>query len=51
MHPFPKFEELRDLIQIAKREDLRDDDVTSRLLIPEETIGVGTLPNGLCFAQ
>jgi len=43
MYPFPKFEELRDLIQIAKREDLRDDDVTSRLLIPEATIGVGTL--------
>jgi nicotinate-nucleotide pyrophosphorylase (carboxylating) len=41
--PFPKFEDICDIIQLARREDLRDDDVTSRLLIPEETIGVGTL--------
>src|SRR5262245_45918625 len=43
MHPFPPFEEFRELIQIAKREDLRDDDVTSRLLIDEKAIGVGTV--------
>jgi nicotinate-nucleotide pyrophosphorylase (carboxylating) len=43
MHPFPNYDELRELIQIAKREDLRDGDVTSRLLIPENKIGVGTL--------
>jgi nicotinate-nucleotide pyrophosphorylase (carboxylating) len=40
---FPKFEEIRDIIHLARREDLGTDDVTSRLLIPEETIGVGTL--------
>lgn len=43
MHPFPSFEQLRDLILFAKREDLGDDDVTSRLLVPEDKIGVGTL--------
>jgi nicotinate-nucleotide pyrophosphorylase (carboxylating) len=40
---FPKFEEIRDIIQLARREDLGNDDVTSRILVPEETIGVGTL--------
>jgi nicotinate-nucleotide pyrophosphorylase (carboxylating) len=40
---FPKFEDIRDIIHLARREDLQDDDVTSRLLVPEETIGVGTL--------
>jgi nicotinate-nucleotide pyrophosphorylase (carboxylating) len=40
---FPKFEEIRDIVQLARREDIGDDDVTSRLLIAEETIGVGTL--------
>lgn len=40
---FPKFEEVRELIQLARREDLRDDDVTSRLMIDETAIGVGTL--------
>ncbi len=43
MFPFPSYEQLRDLIQLARREDLGDGDVTSRLLVPEETIGVGTL--------
>jgi nicotinate-nucleotide pyrophosphorylase (carboxylating) len=43
MNAFPRYEELRELIQIAKREDLRDDDVTSRLMIPEQQTGVGTL--------
>jgi nicotinate-nucleotide pyrophosphorylase (carboxylating) len=38
-------ETLRALIQLAKAEDLgpETDDVTSRLSIPEDTIGVGTL--------
>ena len=40
---FPSYEELRDLIQLAKREDLGGDDVTSRLLVAEDQIGVGTL--------
>jgi nicotinate-nucleotide pyrophosphorylase (carboxylating) len=45
MYPFPSFEELRDLIHLAKREDLgaRNDDVTSRLMVPESAVGVGTL--------
>jgi nicotinate-nucleotide pyrophosphorylase (carboxylating) len=43
VYPFPSSDELRDLIQIAKREDLGDDDVTSRLLVPEDKVGVGTL--------
>lgn len=43
MFPFPAYEDLRDLIQLAKREDLRDDDVTSRFMIPPDVIGVGTL--------
>src|ERR1700733_5091600 len=43
MFPFPSHEDLRDLINLAKREDLGDDDVTSRLMILENTIGVGTL--------
>jgi nicotinate-nucleotide pyrophosphorylase (carboxylating) len=41
--PFPSESELRDLIQLAKREDNGNDDVTSRLLVPEDKIGVGTL--------
>src|SRR5258706_16355063 len=40
---FPPFEDLRELIQLAKREDLGGDDVTSRLLVDENQIGVGTL--------
>jgi nicotinate-nucleotide pyrophosphorylase (carboxylating) len=46
MHAFPTIEETRELIQLARREDLGPgggDDVTSRLLIPEGAIGVGTL--------
>src|SRR5439155_14785544 len=43
MYPFPSIDEIKDLIQLAKREDLRDDDVTSRLLIPENAVSVGTL--------
>src|SRR4051812_21708122 len=45
MLKFPPFEEIRELIALAKREDLgpSNDDVTSRLLIPEDKTGVGTL--------
>jgi nicotinate-nucleotide pyrophosphorylase (carboxylating) len=47
MHTFPAPEEIRDLIQLAKREDLGPrnggDDVTSRLLVGEDALGVGTL--------
>ena len=43
MVPFPTLAELRPLIDLARLEDLRDDDVTSRLLIDESTVGVGTL--------
>jgi nicotinate-nucleotide pyrophosphorylase (carboxylating) len=45
MYPFPKEDNLKEIIQLAKREDLgpTGDDVTSRLLIPEDAIGVGTL--------
>jgi nicotinate-nucleotide pyrophosphorylase (carboxylating) len=45
MQTFPPADEIRDLIQLAKREDLgpRNDDVTSRLLVAEDAIGVGTL--------
>ena len=45
MHTFPPAEEIRDLIQLARREDLgpRGDDVTSRLLVAEDAVGVATL--------
>jgi nicotinate-nucleotide pyrophosphorylase (carboxylating) len=43
MYPFPTQEEVKEIIQLAKREDLGGDDVTSRLLIAEDKIGVGTL--------
>src|SRR6059058_1719267 len=45
MHAFPRFEEIRELIQLARAEDLgpAGDDVTSRLLIAEDAAGVGTL--------
>lgn len=43
MNAFPTYENLRELIQLAKREDLRGDDVTSRLMVPEGKVGVGTL--------
>lgn len=43
MLTFPSYENLRELIQLAKREDLGHDDVTSRLMVPEDRIGVGTL--------
>lgn len=42
---FPSIDQVRDLILLARREDLgpAGDDVTSRLLIPEDAVGVGTL--------
>src|SRR3954465_14257157 len=45
MIPFPTIDEIKELIAIARRQDLgtAQDDVTSRLLIPEDKIGVGTL--------
>ncbi len=43
MYAFPAFEQLKDLIHLARREDLAEDDVTSRLMVPEQAIGVGTL--------
>jgi nicotinate-nucleotide pyrophosphorylase (carboxylating) len=43
MLQFPPYDQLRDLIQLAKREDFGADDVTSRLLVDEGAVGVGTL--------
>src|SRR5436190_1144460 len=43
MHAFPKSDQIKDLIQLARTEDLGSDDVTSRLLIDENVVGVGTL--------
>jgi nicotinate-nucleotide pyrophosphorylase (carboxylating) len=40
---FPKFERIADLIRLAREEDLGAEDVTSRLLIPEDAVGAGTL--------
>lgn len=45
MPPFPSQAQLSEIIQLAKREDLgpENTDVTSRLLVDENAIGVGTL--------
>jgi len=43
MYPFPSDDNLRELIRIAKEEDLRDDDVTSRLMVPEGKIACPSL--------
>src|SRR3954470_19487583 len=45
MQAFPTYEQLKDLIQMARREDLgaTGDDVTSRLLVSENAVSVGTL--------
>ena len=46
MYPFPPIDEIKDLIQLAKREDIgpgAGDDVTSRLTLPADQVGVGTL--------
>jgi nicotinate-nucleotide pyrophosphorylase (carboxylating) len=43
MYAFPSYSDLRPLIELARDEDLRGDDVTSRLMVPEDAVGVGTL--------
>jgi len=43
MYPFPTHDELKDLILLAKREDLGSGDVTSELIVAPDKIGVGTL--------
>src|SRR5277367_4622981 len=43
MSTFPTLAELKELIELARREDLGAGDVTSRLTIAEDAIGVGTL--------
>jgi nicotinate-nucleotide pyrophosphorylase (carboxylating) len=44
MEKFPTYDELKDLIQLARREDLGEEgDVTSRLLIPDDRVGVATV--------
>lgn len=43
MYQFPSYPEIRQLIELARDEDLRGDDVTSRLMVPEGAVGVGTL--------
>ncbi len=40
---FPAYEEIAELIIRARDEDMRGDDVTSRLLIPADQEGVGTI--------
>ena len=42
MYPFPTYDQLKDLIQLARREDQAGDDVTSRLMVAEDQAGVGT---------
>jgi len=42
-HPFPPYSDLKPLIELARDEDLRGDDVTSRLMVPADAVGVGTL--------
>ena len=41
--PFPGYEQLSDLVLRAKDEDMGDDDVTSRLLIPADAVGRGVV--------
>ena len=43
MLPFPAEADVRELILLAKREDVGAGDVTSRLTIAEDAVGVGTL--------
>ena len=43
MYPFPGYPEIRPLIELARDEDLRGDDVTSRLMVDGGAVGVGTL--------
>jgi nicotinate-nucleotide pyrophosphorylase (carboxylating) len=41
--PFPPYDAIAELIRLAKQEDMGDDDVTSRLLIPEAAVGRAVL--------
>ena len=43
MYPFPAYPDLKTLIELARDEDLRGDDITSRLMVPGDATGVGTL--------
>jgi len=43
MEKFPPFDEVKDLIHLARREDAGDNDVTSRLAVSEDAAGAGTL--------
>lgn len=43
LNSFPDASQLVELIQLARREDLGDDDVTSRLMVRQDQVGVGTL--------
>src|SRR5687768_12184980 len=43
LHPFPPYSDLKPLIELARDEDLRGDDVTSRLMVPADQVGAGTL--------
>ena len=43
MFTFPTYDQLKESIQLARREDLAADDVTSRLMVREDAVGVGTL--------
>jgi nicotinate-nucleotide pyrophosphorylase (carboxylating) len=43
MDPFPTYAQLKDLIELARDEDLGGDDVTSRLVGDAQAVGVGTL--------
>jgi len=45
MHPFPPIDSFKELIRLARAEDLgpHQDDCTSRLSIADDVIGVGTL--------
>ena len=45
MLSFPAFDDVKELIRLAKREDVgpTGDDVTSRLMVPDDAVGVGTL--------
>lgn len=38
---FPEFAEIQPLLMLARQEDMRNDDVTSRMLIPAGRIGLG----------
>jgi len=43
MKSFPEYSAIRELIELARREDLGEGDVTSRLLVRDEQVAVGTI--------